>query len=53
MALTQIDFSYVVSGNSTLAGNGADEVAGLHPIARSDGHEEASHLSASSGTAPR
>jgi hypothetical protein len=43
VALAKIDLPDVIAGNSAFAGDGAHEIAHLHPIARSDGHEKSCH----------
>jgi hypothetical protein len=43
MALAQVDLANVVARNSAFAGNRAHEIADLHAIPRSDGHEETRH----------
>ncbi len=47
MALTQVDFSDPIRGDSSFAGDGAHQVPGLHTIASADGHEEAGHVAGS------
>jgi hypothetical protein len=49
MALPQVDLSNSIAGNSSLASDGPHEIADLHTIARSDGHEKACHSARSSG----
>ena len=53
MALLQIDLSDAVSGNSAFAGDDPHDISGLHPVARADRHEEASHSCRRTGAGSR
>jgi hypothetical protein len=43
MALAQIDLANVIACNSAFARDRAHEIADLHTVARSDGHEKTRH----------
>jgi hypothetical protein len=43
MALAQVDLANMIAGNSAFAGDDAHQIADLHAIAGSNGHEKARH----------
>jgi hypothetical protein len=52
MALTEIDLSNVIGGNSALTSDRRHEIAGLGAVASADGHEEPGHSARTCGTGP-
>jgi hypothetical protein len=43
MALAQIDLANVIAWNPAFTGNSTHQIADLHSVARSDGHEQTRH----------
>jgi len=53
VALPHVHLANPVGGDSALAGDGADDIARLHAIARADGHEQTRHLAGAARGARR